>query len=325
MFARRLILCLAMCFGFSQFAGAAPACGGVDNVLRTVSILRDVQADSSDRYFSENMSELETTLSQISLPALQPAAYTEAFPQDGLALSLYISDLREAVSQAARGDRSEAKNILNKPISSDLSNSLGSMNRYWGCSETETFNAVNTSGSVKTTFENEAGSASSGARKESLSEPTSVAASSGQTAPARTLSKSISNGPKLDIKGHPILSIAMVLSILALIYGGRKYSKRSRLRDHRHLIHQDTGFKIGKKHYQMTIIDITQRGLKFKHDGLIQRQRKVGIELNGDWYVCRLVWKNANFAGAKFRSPLKEKTIEALLTTAQQQGRASPA
>ena len=63
----------------------------------------------------------------------------------------------------------------------------------------------------------------------------------------------------------------------------------------------------------MTIIDITQKGLKFKHDGLIKRQRKIRIDLNGDWFTCRLVWKNDNFAGAQFKNTLSDATFEAIL------------
>lgn len=313
MFVRRFILCLALLFGCLQSASATPACDRVDNVLRTLSTVQDFQTDTSERQYFETISQLKSTVSQISLPDLQPAAYHEAFPEGGPALALYISSLRAALADAGTGSDRAAKNILSQPVPPQLSNDINALNRYWGCQDTEAFEASGLTGPEQTTFKNETSASSLGAKDDTLSVPSPEPASTGQTAPVRTLAKSISNGPKLDIKGHPIVFIAMVLAIVAILYGWRKYSKRSRMRDHRHLIHRDTAFKIGKKQYQMTVIDITQKGLKFKHDGLIKRQRKVAIDLNGDWYKCRLVWKNANFAGAKFRTPLKDKTMDALL------------
>ena len=318
MLIRRFILCLALLLGCFQSAAATPTCDGVDNVLRTVSILREIQRDTSSRQYSQNIPALKNAVAQISLPALQPASYREAFPEEDRALFLHVSALRRAVESAQAGYDDVAQEILNTTNPALIADSLFTLNRYWGCTSNDVANTLASPVEGESVVKAGKNLLSTGSENATPSTFSSSETLSNEKANTRTLAKSISNGPKLDIQGHPFLSIAMALSLIVLIYGWRKYSKRSRMRDYRHLIHQDTGFKLGKKYYQMTIIDITQRGLKFKHDGLIKRQRKVAIELNGEWYTCRLVWKNANFAGAKFRLPLKDKTMEALLAAAHQ-------
>lgn len=323
MFVRRFILGLAMLLGCFQPAAAAQSCEGVDNVLQTASLLRGGNYLESKTQYSQTIFKLETALSRISLAALQPQTYREAFPTESRELFGYVSNLRRAVTSAQAGYDKDALEILGASDPATISDSLLSLNRYWSCTDSLSAGDINGPVEGKSALENDTPLSSSETgdiNSASFSQRNTMAEKKAYTG---ALAPSVSNGPKLDIQGHPFLSIAMALSLIVLIYGWRKYSKRSRMRDYRHLIHQDAGFKLGKKHYQMTIIDITQRGLKFKHDGLIKRQRRVAIELNGEWYTCRLVWKNANFAGAKFRLPLKDKTMDALLAAAHPDGTAT--
>lgn len=320
MFIRRFILSIAVLLGCFQSAAATPACDGVDEVLRTASILRGAPSLTSDTQYSDVITNLERPLSRISLSALQPEPYRDAFPAESRALFEYLSNLRSAVVSSQAGYDEDAAKILGAADPAIISDSLLTLTRYWEC--TNSLSSGNIEGPVegKSAFENNIA-----APTEETDNIKMSASSSGETlaeTKSRTdvLAQSVSNGPKLDIKGHPFLSIAIALALIALIYSARKYSKRSRMRDHRHLIHQDMSFKFGKKQYQMTVIDITQRGLKFKHDGLIKRQRRVAIKLGNDWHSCRLVWKNANFAGAKFRTPLKDETMNALLAAAHPEG-----
>jgi|GEM_PF-6803818 len=318
MFVRRLLICLTLLSAGYQSALAAPACEGVDSVLETVSILRGEDFLEGGARYNQTVSRLDETLSQISLATLQPEAFRRAFPNESRALFLYTSNLRRAVSSAQNGYDDVAQEILGSVNPAQISDSLLTLNRYWNCTPIEMTGgagealvdegAMESNQSVSASETGSSGSASVSPGEWPSSEKSNT----------RTLPKTVSSGPRLNIQGHPFLSIAMALSLIALIYGWRKYSKRSRARDHRHLIHQDTAFQVGKKHYQMTVIDITQRGLKFKHDGLIQRQRKVSIQLDGDWHPCRLVWKNANFAGAKFKGVLSDKTMDAILAAAHQ-------
>lgn len=318
MFVRRLLICFALLLVHVQSALATPACEGVDTVLETVSILRSAEILQGDLEYSNTISRLENTLSLTSLSTLQPETYRGAFPDESRALFVYISNLRRAVSSAQEGYDDVAKEILKNTNPALISESLLTLNRYWNCTNSEV--ASNTEGppSDESVFEKGQGLPSDAPADTASTASLSSEAPTNEKANTRTLAKSISNGPKLDIQGHPFLSIAMALSLIALIYGWRKYSKRSRARDHRHLIHQDTKFKIGKNYYQMTVIDITQKGLKFKHDGYLGKRAKLSLELDGAWHSCRLQWKNANFAGAKFKSPLKDKTMDAILAATHQ-------
>jgi hypothetical protein len=320
MLIRRFILGLALLLGSFQPAAAAQSCEGVDNVLQTASVLRGGNYLESKTQYSETIFRLENTLSRISLPALQPEPYREAFPTESRELFDYVSNLRRAVMSAKAGYDEDALEILGASDPATISDSLLSLNRYWSCTDSLSAGDINDPVEGKSAFENDTPLSSSETgdiSSASFSEGKTIAEKKAYTG---DFAPSVSNGPKLDIQGHPFLSIAMALSLIALIYGWRKYSKRSRMRDYRHLIHQNRPFRLGNKDYQMVVIDITQRGLKFKHDGLIKRQRRVAIELNGEWYTCRLVWKNANFAGAKFRTPLNDKTMEALLAAAHPEG-----
>lgn len=319
MFARRFLFCLALFLSCFQSTGATANCENIDNVLGTLSILRDVKANEDKKPFNDYISSLDNRLSLITLSALQPDSYRESFPEESQALFLYTSTLRGAVASAKAGYSESAQEILNASDPTSISESLLALNRYWNCSGEDATRGLAGLKAEESAFESNK-TRPLEAEKEKSAAFSSGISPTGKKTGSPDLRQSLSNGPSLDIRGHPILSITMALILIALVYGGRKYSKRSRMRDYRHLIHQDTGFKLGKKRYHMTIIDITQRGLKFKHDGLIKRQRKVAIELNGDWYKCRLVWKNANFAGAKFRTPLKEETMNALLATVHQLG-----
>ncbi|CAM3826614.1 hypothetical protein [Litorimonas haliclonae] len=324
MLIRRFILCFALLMGCFQPAAATPSCDGVDNVLQTVSILRDIQSDTSFRQYSQNIPVLKNTVAQISLPALQPASYREAFPEEDRALFLHVSALRRAVESAQAGYDDVAQEILNTTNPALIADSLLTLNRYWGCTNNDAANTLASPMEGESVVKAGRSLPSTGSESATPSTFSSSETLSNEKANTRTLAKSISNGPKLDIQGHPFLSIAMALSLIVLIYGWRKYSKRSRARDHRHLIHQETKFKIGKHYYQMTVIDITQKGLKFKHDGYLGKRAKLSLELDGAWHSCRLQWKNANFAGAKFKYPLKDKTMDALLAAAHQEGLGAP-
>ncbi len=291
----------------------------LDNVLASFSLLQDVQTEQSARQFSRTMSELDTVANQISLPVLQPPNFRQEFPDESRAFFLYLSNIREATASAQAGHNDYAKQMLRGGVPASFASAVQSVERHWNCAEVI---ARKETEAVKTIRNTKKSEASDTKFKNQLTEMAGVVSGNSKSE-MRGATNASRRGATVN-QNVTLAGSALLFVIMAILMAGiglffvRRQANQSRAREERRLIHRPAKIRIGTRSYTLIIVDMTRQGLKIKHSGMIQRQRKLRIRLAGRWYKGQIKWNNHFFAGVMLNKPIDDKTFQHVIDTSEE-------
>ncbi len=300
---------------------ANPACQMIDKVLGTFSLIRDIQIDQSDRRYAENMSKLATLVDQISLPALVPPQSRDGLSTESAALFYYLSSLREAVVGAKYGYDDHAKLTLNNGITKEFTASIKSLDDYWQCTpqapppNSEARNMGEAVG---------AKTAQGDFAKPLLQAPPDRDRTDDNRLADNRLSDNRLSDNRLAGRvkfglvtplSNTSLSLALVvfIALFGMLFYAHKRTKNFKVRDARRVVRTARNVRIGKSVFQIIIVDISMNGAKIQHAELINKQKKLQIELDGTWYPGQIKWRNQMFAGIKFDRSIGTQTFNTIL------------
>lgn len=292
------------------------ACQTIDNVLGTVSLVREIQLTQSGKNLPRQIAELETLTIKIALPALVPPQARDGLASEHQALFTYLARLREAIAGAKSGYDDYARQILDGAASADFERAIQSLELYWHCKpETSSPDTKTENSNAKPAYLGESGS---GAKTASigLSRPFAETSPSRDRPTNNHLSKQVKFALPTLLSNASFLFPLTVLVILASIFMyAQKRSKKQKVREARRFIYKPVKIRIGKKVSTSMVVDISMNGAKLQHQSLIKNQRRISIKLDDSWYAGQIKWSNNLFAGVKFDKPISPQSLNQLLQT----------
>lgn len=299
-----------------QSALAETHCQTIDNILYSMSLVRDIQSAKNDLSYAESTSKLEKLVGKIALSDLISPNAEGAFPAETRAIFQYISSLQEAVAGAPPRYDDHTLQTIGHETSPEFTRSLQSLAAYWNCTAEELSpqleaerRAVYSGRSIKhvTKAATELANPVLGQSKGRIR-----TSNSGIALQQVRLDSAIPKG------GLQLFFLMAILALLIAAYSLRKRSKTFRMREKRRLLHMPVNIRIGALNYTMTMVDISMNGFKIQHPGVIQRPGKLRVELGGTWYRAQIKWNNTLFAGVRFKNPINTQTFNAVVQSSLQ-------
>lgn len=313
---------IAACLLMLQSAASARApmpCETIDEILYSASLVKRVQHAANDKDYERAVRELNTVASQIALPALMRTQDTGqiggSFKTERAALFLYLSNIRDGASAGQSGFQVYSQDILSRAITPDLTQSLTVLEGYWNCAPKPP--AEITAQVKMQTTEAEYNTGALADEDGVETQLPSIAAGTTQTARRFSGGGSTLPAARLDsVMPKASVSLFLLLAGLSFVIGvgyARTQSRKSRAREKRRLLNLIVPIKLGPVKYAVDLVDISMNGFKLQHDGVIKRDGKLHIELEGEWYLGQIKWHNKLFAGVKFKRPLEEDVLESVI------------
>ena len=314
MFIKSLILACLITVIYSPPARADSACQMIDRVLGTLSVVRKIQIDRSDTNYSENMSKLGVLVDQISLPTLFPPNTNNALQVEKEAFFYYLSNLREAVANANVEYHDYARQTLNKGIKSEFTDSILSLEYYWNCRVDGSSSEKETTTNAKHPSYLENPITTVKIFPVELPKPSVAKLNTVSRASKSGISKRVNFSFPSIHQGNSLLApLLVILALFTLLYFALSRSKSFKVRENRRLLHIPVKTRIGKVDHTMEIVDISMNGIKILHSGVILKQHKLRIQLDGTWHLGQIKWSNDLFAGVKFNKPISNQTLDTVI------------
>lgn len=291
-------------------ASAQTACETLSNVLGTTSIVRSLQLNPSTLISSEDISTLNIQLNQISLEALAPAADSDELNFETLALSQYLSDLRQALIGMTDTDEAYAADTLSPAITPGFIRSLDSLNYYWNCSPANNVDLLSeiTDKDSAQFFGPDSLTALNAESGITIPSVKASDAQQGRTTDL-TVNRVAYNAVKITQENTVILMILGFAALLAGVFIYQKQLAKFEIREARSLIHSPIKVRMDDHEYNIHLVDISMNGAKIKHSRNIDTQDKLQIKLGGKWHLGYIKWSNEMFAGVMFKTPIGPKII----------------
>lgn len=314
MLKKSYIFAAVLTFSSAQSAFADNACGMIDAVLQTASIVKKMDSKPSPREFKDNIATLDILLEGISVPSLASPTSGDALHAEGLALFTYVSKIREAVAGSQAGYADYAHDTLTGIITPEFSRSLQNLDTHWNCTPPEPTRSDTTDRQdlSQTVYVGQAPAPAVltpiETAKQLPGNQTSIGGSSrsvGQSGPM------FEKGIPLESDTRLFMAIAAIMALLGA-YLLRRRSRSYRSREARRIIHHPVKVRLGKKIHQMVMVDISMNGFKVQHPEVIEEHRKLRIFLNGQWHKGKIKWSNKGFAGVRFTKPIDSETFHGI-------------
>ena len=314
MFVKHYIAVILIILSSALAAEAQASCQMIDKVLKTVSLLTDIETETKDQHYRKHITELSNEVSEISLPSLIPIQNREHLKIESGAALHYISRLREGVSAAQAGNNDFAKEIFNDSLTPEFFRSLESLDSYWRCRESDVDNLTDDQGA-----ENESQFFGAGSRvaKSNTSGVESRLAKVSDTRGNLTNGREtgqVAFNPTTFKKANVFLSI--ILAACVIIGGFLFFQYRVQkfeVRQIRHPVNLPVKVRIKNNDLVMLIVDLSMNGAKIKHSTAIEGQKILRIHLGETWHVCNIKWSNDNFIGVMFKTPIESETIRSII------------
>lgn len=317
MSARRFILA-----GLLSVSSAAPAlanidCGSVDAVWNSAALVRQMQSTQDDPSYQRNIQRLEVLLQSMreTVNALEGGS-----PRDQERIGEFVFTMETAMTAAQAGRRDLADRLFADSLGPAFFQSLDALDEDGNCSQAE-FDASFQADQYMA----ETPLAGSGDTQEIKLVPGSLAGS-GQgvtTTDSNLVALDSYQGPRFRpgilFKGDLAVFFAMLAGLLlipALIYW-RRTSSAFQSREARRVLRMQTTVRLDTSQSTMQIEDISMNGMKLNHGGTIQHQKRLFIQLAGDWVLGHIRWQNASYAGIQFDRPISEQTLEVVTGSPQ--------
>ena len=297
-------------------AQAQTACETVDNVLRSVAVVKDMDSERSQRTFSEVIFELEGLVEQISVPVLTPQSTGNTLDVQRAVTSQYVSNMRDAIVAAESGYENYAKQTLRNGLNTDFTQSIETLTGYWNCNPAEEDNRPDTEAeTIQTVYRS---APKDRVETRTVQRPRIVEGES--MARNRSANGGVMQQANLD-RGQLLEANAMVFLLMigffilvGLFFYVQNRTKKFKAREARRLVQLPVQVRVDKDNYAALVVDISMNGLKMQHPDAINGQRKLSVQIGGSWHVGQIMWSNKMFAGIKFKKPIDRQTYTAFLS-----------
>ncbi|MGB3625864.1 MAG: hypothetical protein WA989_08545 [Henriciella sp.] len=283
----------------------------LDEYVGALYTVREIQADPGKTPTPRQIDKLDTHLEGVSFPALHTATSIDPFSVEFASAVTYADTLRNSVETYRQGYRWRASQQLHSEVPKGVGEDLSTLHRIHGCLPEDTLwhdappqAAARFEAPASATASAPSGEPSPSAKKGSRASSTSNSRTSRM--------KPENLQPGLSASFMPgwrtLLALACLVGI-SLMLVRRPRKRKAAERVERYICNRLIKVKVGRRKTVMRIVDITQHGIKLKHNGLITRQRPVSFDVRGTHIQARVRWFNNVFAGVKFVRPLTEEQL----------------
>ncbi len=285
-----------------QSARANTACESKDDALLILSFVRGVQSETKVTT-AETIFSLKQQVENVVTSALLSSEYIKAHPAQSEDFMNYLSQMQDAVIGAENGNLAYADWVLQNSETQRFVATIQSLEHFWNCGEQEEIAPVESQG--------QSGSNSSlSMTNQSFEEVRIMPVNPVAGRPSERIAsqnKGVLRPAKIERRENLEVDYLLLFGMVAMGFAAMIYfvRKRPKPREERRIIHALVRVELGRRIYDMRIVDITANGCKIEHSDKIQGQRKLQVELNGTWYVGQIKWHNSAFAGVKFHRALE--------------------
>lgn len=301
----------------AQTASMESACETSDKILQTLSLIRNIQTDTRGRQYGVYLARLGALTPQIQLSNLTQnnAVNTDRGSAQGpdlYAVSQYLDTLRTASAIAATSSSGDARQILIRAITPEVTNSLQSVENYWNC-RTRDIVAQTTRSNSLADFSGQSAVATDYTQSEASKTASQQSKARGLSANSRVLKQSkVGRDVSFDIS-PPYLLILGFLILGLTIYTLQRRSKGFKARQKRRILNMPVRVRSNNRDIAMLLVDISRNGVKIQHGSLLDGAKKVTLHINDEWHAGHIIWSNDSFAGVQFKKPMKAQTFNSVV------------
>ena len=299
-------------------ARAETACETLNSVLSTVSVVRDIQADSQDIIRDIYVSELNNRVDNIVLPSLIPMKQRDEFLPESTAILQYISVLREAVTGAQGGYQAYAKETINQAMSAEFLQSLDSLDNYWGCNASSNDNLMGEAPDIDTAIYFGAGQDAASPTEAGIEHSAlSTSQERGDFSNGEAISQ-VTFSPVRVRQTSIVIFIALgTMMLIGSFYVYVSRRKTFEARELRRVLRLPVRVRSENTERAVLIVDISMNGAKIKHSKTIKEKSTLQIYLGDEWHRGQVRWSNDHYAGVMFKVPIKAEAFKVITQNAE--------
>lgn len=315
MLARRIIFACFLGLISAQTARAETACGTLSHMIESVSLVRQIQTDPGGPAYDAQIERLNAVTSQISLPDLIPADPAASRPAERDALIRYVSGLREAVSGAASGHDTYARQTLETVITPAVFGGLSSLETHWGCGGEENSQPSDVDRDTDTAAFSGADGGDTDNSQKHLSNPTDSTTNTRNRPASDSAGNRTSFGRDAVVTGNTMTFFIMllVMALVGTFFFAQSRARRTKVRETRRALNVLVDVQLDGQDRQMRLVDISMNGFKVRHSGLIDGQEDITIAIGDTWHPGHVRWANPHYAGVKFKRAIDPDTLASVM------------
>lgn len=315
MSARRIIFACFLGLISAQTARAETACGTLSHMIESVSLVRQIQTDPGGPSYEAQIERLNTVTAQISLPDLIPVDPAASRPTERDALIRYVSGLREAVSGAASGHDTYARQTLETIITPAVFGGLSSLETHWGCGGEENSQPSDVDRDTDTAAFSGADGGDIENGQKHLSNPTDSTTNTRNRPTTDQAGNGTSFGRDAIVTGNTMTFFIMllVMALIGVFFYAQSRARRKTVRETRRALNILVDVQLDGKDHHMRLVDISMNGFKVRHSGLIDDQEDITIAIGDAWHQGHVRWANPHYAGVKFKRAIDPETLASVI------------
>lgn len=313
-------LALALCLAYPATvhanisATAKPAlaaCQAIHTLSSAVTRLEPARVNRTSPLTQEEHLALKTRIESVHVSDIFPKAGQSEFVLMKAQITSSVTNMRAVL------DTPLARQVRPAPNPA-LRQNLQTLSRYWQCESYEAGNlrGMETMGEGGSYFQN-----NSGTRSDAL--PSSLSKQASQFAKSQKLSDGARVRPLalnpaaiLPQSKGPYFVLSGLVALFVLMRLIRRRIKKFEAREARRLLNLHVNVKLDGISHRFDLVDLSRNGAKLKHSQLIQEEEQIYVQLNSNWYLGQIRWRNPLFAGIMFKTPLDIETFSAVTAKA---------
>jgi hypothetical protein len=304
-------------------AHAAPSCGSLTPLLRTVDAVYEIAHEPSQRAQMPFLGELEAALNNVSLIDLYGDISAEELDVGQTAMILFMGELSIELKQLYGSEGEAALQRIERGVPRLVRTELARLQTELSCSVSDILNVEPT----LRPYAEKLGSIGDPARASDSLHFESESAIRAYNSPARRRGPRNENSTG-DKRGKPLASLGFPLLLTFGLLAGAVFWFRPRIRRwkkraERHVCYRSVPVRIGRDVHELTIVDFNLGGFRMKHDGRISRKRSISFELGNVWLRGNVVWTNDCYAGVRLSRPLTDDQVSLLCFNGRRQAAAA--
>ena len=289
-------------------ASADVACQSLNPLLKSVSVIQEIEIETSRKAQLASVETLGETVDDIAVLDLYADLSAEEMDLHQTALFVFVGQLNLAMEHFYNGERDVALQTLRAGVPRLAREEITRLQAELSCNVAASEFAVpqKTSSTlpVRSTGQpvhlNSVNASSAGRSMRLSNADISYRAAVGSDTPEVLK----------DLSRYKLHIFVALVFLTGLALMGRRKFKRWKDRDERRICHQAVSVRLGQQVRQLTIVDFNVSGVRLKHDGLIKRRRPISLKIDDTWHKGQIVWMNETFAGVHLAKPLTDHEVE---------------
>lgn len=312
-------------------------CKAYSPLLSTLSTVRSIQASPQEAMSAAEYGALSTALEDVSLADVYGEAGNAELAAEYTSTFIFIDNLRTAVGYYDFGDTLVAGMRTNAAVPKEVGAGLAELLRRDGCNMQNSIEEVEeidraASGTLNVGAGHSNASSTEPMRKKTA--PTIGAETSSHTDQSNLQQGPLQQGRKifgLSPGIAAIVALGLLLAWLSRSLFRRRKTSKPHKRQQRQLCNKPVRVRIGERTTVLTIVDISNQGMKLKHNSEFEGVSRFEFKVDNKWLRATITWRNKLYAGAKFARQLRGSEVRILTwqhqskAKSKKQSKASPA